>query len=135
LSNDIQVIAYSFDHHYTKSTCRRVLTPDELENVNDLVSIVGELIKRTPPFRRPEIIKYIQRDMYQAIYTPAIFGVGTLNNATGFPEGGTAWAIGAGTIKNSFIFFFDQKLTLGINMIMVGKQLIYLTISQKILQE
>lgn len=108
LKYNIDVIAYSFEGHSTKSTCRKILTSQELEDVNNEVSQVGALISRTPPFKRPEIIKYIQRDIYQSMYSDIVYGIATLNKVSMMPDGGTAWAVGYGVLRNIPVFFFDQ---------------------------
>jgi len=108
LKYNIDVIAYSFDGHSTKSTCRKILTSQELEDVNNEVSKVAAIISRTAPFKREYIIKYIQRDIYQSMYSDIVYGIGTLNKISLMPDGGTAWAVGYGVLRDIPVFFFDQ---------------------------
>lgn len=109
LQEDINVIAYSFRGHVTSSTCRKILTEDELIAVNDKVEEIGKIIKRYPPFKRPGIIKYIQRNIYQAETSQVVFGFGEMDWNILVPIGGTAWATFAGVLKGIDVFFYDQK--------------------------
>jgi ribA/ribD-fused uncharacterized protein len=104
-----EVIAYSFEHHATKSKHQKLLTEKELYEVNSEVSKVGMLIKRTPPFKREQILSYIQRDIYQALNSQVVFAIGTINWDTNIPNGGTAWAVGMGILRNIPVYFFDQE--------------------------
>jgi len=105
----IKVISYSFENHFTNSTHRKILTQEELEDVNPQVLEVSKLIKRHAPFKRPEFIHFIQRDIYQALYSDIIFAIGALDWELGIPHGGTAWAVGMGICLKLPILFFDQE--------------------------
>jgi len=106
---DIEVIAYSFEGHTTTSDRRKILTLEELEEVNSVVSKVGKLIHRNPPFARPHIIKFLHRNIYQSLFSEVVFGVGIMDGKNFMPAGGTAWAIGTGILLGLPVFFFDQE--------------------------
>lgn len=109
LENDFNVIAYSFDNHSTKSLNRKLLTQEELDAVTDKVTQVGFLIRRHVPLSRPQILQYLQRDVYQVLDSEVVFAVGVLEDKTKMPYGGTAWAVGTAIIKNVPVWFFDQE--------------------------
>jgi len=102
------IISYSFDNHRTESRHRKILTAKELEDVNPKVELVSKIIKRTAPFKRDYIIRFLQRDIYQALNSQIIFAIGTIDWSKNVPHGGTAWAVGMGILLNLPIFFFDQ---------------------------
>jgi hypothetical protein len=108
-NSGFKVISYSFEGHHTDSKHRKILTNQELEDVNPQVEEVSKIIKRRAPFKRPEFIKFVQRDIYQAIYSDIIFGVGIMDWDLGVPHGGTAWAVGMGIILKLPILFFEQE--------------------------
>lgn len=106
---DIVVIAYSFEGHTTSSNNRKILSDKELAKVNSVVKKVGKLIHRNPPFGRPHIIKFLQRDIYQSLFSEVVFGVGIMDGKNHMPAGGTAWAIGTGILLDLPVFFYDQE--------------------------
>ena len=85
------------------------MSDSKLEAIDDTVKKVGILIERKAPFGLEPHIKYIERDIYQAVYSDIIFAIGTIDWRFGIPNGGTAWAVGAAMILNKPILFFDQK--------------------------
>jgi len=109
VDNGFNVTAYSFDGHSTKSTNRKLLTQEELDSVTDKVTQVGFLIRRNAPLSRPQILQYLQRDIYQVLDSEVVFAIGTLEDKTQMPYGGTAWAVGMAVINRTPVWFFDQE--------------------------
>jgi hypothetical protein len=88
--NGIEVIAWSFDGHNTKSPVRRILTKDELDEGFEHVKIANKTLKRIIYGLKPYIKKLLSRNWFQVKNSEAVFAIAHLEGKNKV-SGGTGW--------------------------------------------
>lgn len=104
----VNIIAYSFYGHNTKSKNNLQLTPTQLNEGFEHIKIANKSLKRNIYMLSPYVKNLLSRNWFQVKNTDAIFAVGTLKNPYEV-NGGTGWAIQEGIDNNKTIYVFEQE--------------------------
>jgi len=108
--NGIEVIAWSFDGHNTKSPVRKILTKDELDEGFEHVKIANKTLKRMIYGLKPYVKKLLSRNWFQVKNSEAIYAISTIRDDFQQVDGGTGWAIMEGVDNHKSIYVFEQNL-------------------------
>jgi hypothetical protein len=106
----MQVVAWSFTNHKTKSQFRKILSKEELEEGFEHVKIANENLKRSVFSLKPYVKNLLSRDWFQVKNSDAIYAIGTFQKASPFTivNGGTGWAVQMGIDNKKQVYVFDQ---------------------------
>jgi hypothetical protein len=76
-----QVVHWSFDGHKSPlpEEERVILSNEQLEVANTFLKRASKKLKRNVPWKKPSILKLLQRNYYQVRYTDQVIAVGRLN--------------------------------------------------------
>lgn len=108
IKHGIDVVAYSFAEHNTKSLNLKILSKKQLEEGFKYIKIANKKLNRNINNISPYIKNLISRDYYQVKSSDAIFAIGTFNNV-GEVNGGTGWAIQIAIDNKKPVYVFDQN--------------------------
>lgn len=105
---DVDIIAYSFNGHKTKSNHTKILTDDELEEGFEHVKMANKNLKRYIGKLSKYVKNLLSRNWYQVNESDAIFAVGLLKNYL-IVDGGTGWAVQEAIDNKKDVFVFEQN--------------------------
>ena len=107
----IQVIAWSFDGHNTKSLNRKILTKEELTEGFEHVKKANETLKRNIYNLSPYVKNLLSRNWFQVKNSSAVYAIGTFQvNDFKIISGGTGWACQEGINNKKDVYIFEQNI-------------------------
>ena len=108
IKHGVNVVAYSFVEHNTKSSNLKVLSKKQLEDGFKHIEIANKKLNRNIYNISSYVKNLISRDYYQVKSSDAIFAVGIFN---GIDEvnGGTGWAVQIAIDNKKPTYVFDQN--------------------------
>lgn len=111
-SKGIEVIAWSFEGHDTKSKNRKILTKEELDEGWNHVLIANKNLKRNIYRLSPYVKKLLSRNWFQVKNSHTVYAIGQLDGKQ-LVLGGTGWAVqmavdGKELHDGKNIYVFDQ---------------------------
>jgi hypothetical protein len=105
----IDVIAWSFPGHNTKSKKRINLTQEQLDEGFEHVKIANKTLKRNIYNLSSYVKKLLSRNWFQVKSSDAIYAIGTIQENMKTISGGTGWAVMQGIDNNKIVYIFDQN--------------------------
>lgn len=109
LKNNIQVIAWSFQGHDTKSRNVQILTKEQLDEGFEHIKIANKSLKRNVFNLKPYIRNLLSRNWYQVVNSDNIYAISQLDNKFKTVSGGTAWAVQCGIDNQKVVYVFDSN--------------------------
>jgi len=106
-SNGIPTIAWSFLKHKTKSSHKKNLTENELNEGFEHVKIANKSLKRSI-FLQPYVKNLLSRNWFQVKYSDAIFAVANLDGKNKV-SGGTGWCCAMAIDNKKPVYVFDMN--------------------------
>jgi hypothetical protein len=108
IKHGVNVVAYSFVEHNTKSSNLKVLSKKQLEDGFKHIEIANKKLNRNIYNISSYVKNLISRDYYQVKSSDAIFAVGIFN---GIDEvnGGTGWAVQIAIDNKKPVYVFEQN--------------------------
>ena len=108
IKKSIDVIAFSFDVHNTKSNNRVILSDKQLKEGFKHIEIANNKLNRNIYNISTYIKNLISRDYFQVKSSDTIFAVGRLQTEN-IVMGGTGWAVQIAIDNKKPIYFFEQN--------------------------
>lgn len=108
IKKNINVIAYSFDGHNTKSNNRFILNNNQLKEGIEHIKIANKRLNRNISNLSFYVKSLISRDWFQVKSSDAIFAIGLMENETNV-KGGTGYAVSCAIDNKKPIYFFEQN--------------------------
>ena len=108
IKRKIQVVAYSFDGHNTKSQNCVILTSKQIKEGFEHIKIANKRLNRNINNLSSYVKNLISRDWFQVNSSDSIFAIGRLQSENTV-WGGTGWAIQLSIDNNKPIYLFEQN--------------------------
>lgn len=106
------LVHFIFDEHeYRGSEHTRILTQDELLIADPHLMNANQILKRKFPTKSQNTNSLLRRNFWQIKDSDSVYAITGIDEATGIPIGGTAWAIVMFMQRytdNDKIYIFDQ---------------------------
>jgi len=104
----IEVVAYSFDGHNTKSQNSLILTSKQLKEGFEHIKIANKRLNRNINNLSSYVKNLISRDWFQVNSSDAIFAIGRMDGED-CVMGGTGYAVSCAIDKTKPVYFFEQN--------------------------
>ena len=109
IKHNIEIVAWSFYGHNTKSKHKVLLTKEELDEGYEHVKIANKTLNRYIYNLSPYVMKLLNRDWFQVKNSEAIFAIGYLHKNMKIVDGGTGWACQQAIDNKKSVYVFDQN--------------------------